>query len=224
MIEVEFDDFYRTCATELLNAGFNTFHIDFGNQGLIQRNLLPWNKVHFLRNLSPNIILTAHIMSQSGTHTYSVENIAIKCIENNFDIIYVHPRSFKNLSELKKFKEGLFDKNVSRFGIVSEVDYKRDDELYDFINENSVKHLLQMGVPIGMGGQKFCWNSIEKIENFCNSCGDLNVIELDGGLTFEVVDRVKKHRINRFSGWSLVNNKNPQKVVDNALELKAMLS
>ncbi len=223
LIEVNFDEFYKNCTSRLLDAGFNDFHIDFGDQELIQRTLTPWNKVCFLKDLSSDIHLTAHIMSKSGSHSESVEKISAKCIENNFDMIYVHPRSFKNLDELKKFKESLFDKEVSQFGIVSEVDYTRDDELCEFINANSVTGLLQMGVPIGMGGQKFHWNSVEKIKNFHSRCHNLSIVELDGGLTFEVVDQLKNQNINRFSGWSLVNDKNPARVVDNALKLKEIL-
>ena len=223
MIEVEFNDFYRECARRLITSGFNTFHIDFGDQGFIRRRLQPWDKVSFLKSLSSKVRLTAHIMSKSGTHSGSVETITKKCIKENFEVIYIHSRSFETTEKLIAFKNFFFQGVEPQFGLVSEVEHTIDDRIIDFINKNSVKKLLQMGVPIGMGGQKFSWSAIQKIKNFRQHCPNLNIIEIDGGLTFEVIDRLTKIDINRFSGWSLVNDKDPIETTKKALKLKDLL-
>ena len=104
MIEVEFGNYYRSCAELLFNNGFKSFHIDFGDNKLIGRELECWDKVYYLQSLGKDIKLTAHIMSMSGVHPLSVENIANRCLEEGFEIIYVHSRSFRNLDKLIKFK------------------------------------------------------------------------------------------------------------------------
>ena len=223
MIEVEFGNFYCECARHLVTAGFHSFHIDFGDQGFIRRRLHPWDKVRFLKSLNSSVRLTAHIMSTSGSHSDSVESITEKCIRENFEIIYVHSRSFETLGKLRAFKEKVFEGVESQFGLVSEVDHTVDEEIIDFINENSVRGLLQMSVPIGMGGQKFRWTAVQKIEKFRQQCSSLNIVEIDGGLTFDVIKRLNKIDINRFSGWSLVNDKNPIVTTKKALQLKGIL-
>ena len=114
MIEVEFGNYYKNCAELLFNEGFNSFHIDFGDNKLIDRELECWDKVSFLKSLGSEIRLTAHIMCMSGDHHLSVEKITDRCIEEGFEIIYIHPRSFENFNDLHRFKEKSF-KNVLIF-------------------------------------------------------------------------------------------------------------
>ena len=45
MIEVEFGEYYRSCAELLFKNGFKSFHIDFGDKKLIGRELECWDKV-----------------------------------------------------------------------------------------------------------------------------------------------------------------------------------
>ena len=65
MIEVEFGEYYRSCAELLFKNGFKSFHIDFGDKKLIGRELECWDKVLFLQGLGTDVKLTAHIMSMS---------------------------------------------------------------------------------------------------------------------------------------------------------------
>ena len=80
-----------------------------------------------------------------------------------------------------------------------------------------------MGVPIGSGGQKFGWAAADRIEEFSSVCPNLSMVELDGGLTFDILKNIKKKRINRFSGWSLVSDKSPSKVLLNARDVKGLI-
>ncbi len=223
MIEVKYGDFYRECVERLLSKGFNSFHIDFGDQDFMKRHLMPWDKVNFLENLSPSVRMSAHLMCKSGASSEGLETIAKKCIQKNFEIIYVHPRSFGDLDELKSFKYKFFKDVKTQLGLVSEVEHTKDEEIINFINENSVPALLQMGVPIGKGGQKFTYSVIEKIEKFQRLCLNLSVLEIDGGLTLEVVENLKNLKINRFSGWSLVDDQNPKVITKKAIKLREIL-
>ena len=223
MIEVEFGDYYKFCAELLFKNGFNSFHIDFGDNKLIGRELQCWDKVNFLKSLGPDIKLTAHIMSMSGDHSLSVENISSQCLEAGFEIIYIHSRSFKNFNELLKFKEIFFKKNHHVFGVVSELQNNTNSNLIKFVYDNSIKNLLQMGVPIGKGGQKFGSFALERIEEFSSRCTSLSNIELDGGLTFDVVKNIENNKINRLAGWSIISDENPSAVLSKAFEVKELI-
>tara|TARA_Y100000589_G_C27096095_1_gene606008 strand:+ start:436 stop:1131 length:696 start_codon:yes stop_codon:yes gene_type:complete len=219
MIEVEFGEYYKKCSKSLYEKSFNSFHIDFGDNELIGRELNPWDKVNFLKSLGPDIKLTSHIMCSSGRHILSVENIAERCLKEGFEIIYIHPRSFKDLNKLIRFKENLFQNNHNIFGIVSELERKENKSLIEFIKGNSIYHLLQMAVPIGKGGQNFCWNATDRIIEFNKYCSSLVNIEIDGGLTFNVLNKLKNYSINRFAGWSIIQDSDPSIVLSKALKI-----
>lgn len=223
MIEVEFGEYYRSCAELLFKNGFKSFHIDFGDKKLIGRELECWDKVLFLQSLGADVKLTAHIMSMSGRHPLSVENIASRCIDEGFEIIYIHARSFENFDKLIKFKEIFFKELHHIFGIVSELQSEKNQNLLDFAKSISLVNLLQMGVPIGRGGQKFSWDAIDRIQDFIFNCSTLNNIELDGGLTLNIVKELNKVSINRFAGWSIISDKNPKNILSNALEVEKII-
>ena len=88
-------------------------------------------------------------MSMSGSHSLSVENIANRCLEEGFEIIYIHSRSFQNYDKLIKFKENIFKEAPHIFGMVSELQEETNQNLVNFANDISLVNLLQMGVPIG---------------------------------------------------------------------------
>ena len=223
MIEVEFSSYYKRCANVLFNAGFNSFHIDFGDDKLIGRELECWDKVEFLRSLGPEMKLTAHLMCKSGSHNLSVETITEKCLEEGFEIIYIHSRSFESFDKLLKFKDKFFSKAHHIFGLVSELEDKKNQNLIEFAFEHSVKNLLQMGVPIGKGGQKFGWLALERIKDFDLSCPSLSNIELDGGLTFDVLKDMKKCSANRFAGWSIISDQDPLIVLSKAHKINNII-
>ena len=74
------------------------------------------------------------------------------------------------------------------FGLVSELNDKKNYELINFINDNNVQNILQMGVPIGKGAQRFQWQAINQIKEISLDCPFLSTIELDGGLTFDIIN------------------------------------
>ena len=223
MIEVNYGPYYQRCAELLFKEGFHHFHMDFGDQQLIGRELECWDKVKFLKTLGKNIKLTSHIMSVSGNHKLSVERIADRCLEEGFELIYIHSRSFKNFDYFTKFKEKIFKNAHNIFGIVSEISSQKDENLINFVSNHSVNNLLQMAVPIGKGGQKFGWSSIDRINDFLEGCKALKSIELDGGLTFEIINKLKKNNINRFAGWSIIYDSDPLEVIIKANKIKHII-
>ena len=221
MIEVEFGEYYQKCAELLFFKGFNSFHIDFGDTQLIGRELECWNKVKFLKSLGKDISLRAHIMSMSGNHPLSVENISERCLSEDFEVIYIHSRSFENFKKLIKFKDKLFKESHHKFGIVSELE--NNQNLIDFVRDMTIINLLQMGVPIGKGGQQFNWAAAERIKDFRSKCSTLSNIELDGGITFDVLKKLNKGTIDRFAGWSVISDSDPSNVLLKALEVKELI-
>ena len=222
MIEVQFGDYYKACAKLLFNEGFQNFHVDIGDNFSIGRELQPWDKVSFLKELGAEIKLTAHLMCKSGTHLGGLEETAKRCASEGFDIIYIHPRSFYNFEQLTEFKESIFNNNYEMFGVVSELEKSKNSSLIDFVRENRVKNVLQMGVPIGRGGQTFGIDAVNRIRELHIECSNLSMVELDGGLTF-VIKKLKGERLCRFSGWSLIAHETPEQVRIKAIELREHL-
>ena len=157
----------------------------------------------------------------SGNHPLSVENITERCLDEGFEIIYIHSRAFKDFNKLLRFKESLFNGSHHIFGIVSELE--KNKNLIDFAKDISIKNILQMGVPIGKGGQKFNWAASERIKDFSLECSTLSNIELDGGITFDVLKKLQKNTINRFAGWSIVSDSDPKIVLSKAIEVKTLI-
>ena len=207
----------------LFREGFNSFHVDFGDEKLIGRELECWDKVGYLKSLGSEMKLTAHIMSVSGSHKLSVERLANRCLEEGFEIIYIHSRSFKDFYDLLKFKEMTFQNAHHIFGVVSEISDKKNDDLINFVSENSIKNLLQMGVPIGKGGQRFNWAATDRIDEFKKDCKSLSNIEIDGGLTFDIIKKLDKQKIDRYAGWSIIYDSNPLEVITKANDINIII-
>ena len=73
-----------------------------------------------------------------------------------------------------------------------------------------------MGVPIGKGGQRFNWSAADRIDDFKKNCKSLSNIEIDGGLTFDVIKKLDKQKIDRYAGWSIIYDSNPSEVITKA--------
>lgn len=224
MIEVEFTDYYKVCSKLLYSSGFNSFHIDFADGVFINRRIKAWEKVKFLKSLGKKIELTAHVMCQAGCHKGSLEEVTIKCLENDFKTIYFHYNAFKNFSELVSFKEKYFVEKNKKFGLVSEVFPQVSEQFIKIINKLKVKKILQMGVPIGKGGQNFDPNSIEILDQLSISCPDVEFYELDGGLTLKIIKKNISSQISFFSGWSIISHNSPEIVLQNALAIKELIT
>lgn len=223
MIEVPYGKYYKTCAELLFKNGFGTFHIDFGDGFFINRILVPWEKVEFLKSFGNNLSLTAHIMCKSGSHLESLENIIEKCLKHNFKTIYIHPNSFNDLDSLNNFVEKNFKNFPNIFGMAFEVSTEINSELIQFINQTNINKILQMGVPIGKGGQKFKKEALKIINKIVKKSKNINVVELDGGLDFDIVKQELNPVIKKLAGWSIISNENPKIVLKNALSLEKIL-
>ena len=223
MIEVPFGEYYKKCVQLLIENGFISFHIDFGDNIFIKRKLLPWDKINYLKSLDKDIKLTAHIMCKSGTHNASLEKLTEKCLEYKFKSIYYHPRSFVNVKAFKQFINNHFLKKNKIFGVASEVVENNDVNMVEVINEVNTSKVLQMGVPLGNGGQKFKNVSLDIIDNLLNNCSSIKHIELDGGLTMNIIKNLLNSKINSFAGWSIIEDKSPKNMINNALKIKKIL-
>jgi pentose-5-phosphate-3-epimerase len=223
MIEVPFGKYYRSCAELLFVNGFNSFHIDFGDEFLINRKLIPWEKVEFLKSLGDDLSLTAHIMCKTGSHPDSLENITEKCLKYNFETIYIHLSSFENIESFINFKEKNFEPFSNIFGIAFETSSIINSEVIQLIDESNTNKILQMGVPIGKGGQKFKKEALNVIDKILKKSKNVNIIELDGGLDLKIVKQKLNPLIKKFAGWSIISNEKPKMVLKNALALNEIL-
>ena len=223
MIEVEYGDYYKKCVQGLSNNGFRRFHIDFGDGQLIPRVLQPWDKVKFIKQAVENCELVGHIMCGVGDHFGNVHQTAQECISNGFCKIYLHPRSFQDAAEFSGFCGHLFGKDPDLLGIVSEVNFDLHPTVVDFCNQFPISSVLQMGVPIGSGGQRFDPTCLDRLKSLKAKLTELKYCELDGGLTGEIVDSLDRGMVDGFAGWSFIADPLVEKVVENANRLAERL-
>ena len=107
MIEVELVIFIKSVPKCFFVMVLIVFIWILGDKGPITRELECWDKVSKVpKKLGNDIKLTGHIMSVSGNHGIECrENFQERCIDEGFEIICVHPRSFKSFENWKNLKK-----------------------------------------------------------------------------------------------------------------------
>ena len=55
------------------------------------------------------------------------------------------------------------------------------------------------------------------------NCSTVSNIELDGGLTIDIVKKLKKGIVKRLAGWSIISDSNPKNVLSKAYEVEKVL-
>ena len=107
-----------------------------------------------------------------------------------------------------------------------EIDEDFDYDLSNLVFKHNIKWIVFMGVPIGYGGQFFNKSIIPKIKNTINFLKKNNhkvKIEVDGGLTTEVIDQLNDVGVDYYAGWSIVKGGNLNKISLNLENLKKYL-
>ena len=137
------------------------------------------------------------------------------------DFIGVHRRTFENIEDM----EIAIKKIISlkrKPGIFLEINEDFDYEITSIITKYNIKWI----VPVGYGGQFFNKTIIPKIKKTQLFFRKKNVdckIEIDGGLTIEVIDEIKNLGIDYYAGWSIVKGNNIREVSEKIDILKKTL-
>ena len=86
-------------------------------------------------------------------------------------------------------------------GLVIEINEELDEDILEIILKYKIEWLVFMGVPVGYGGQLFNKSiipNILKTQEFISKYNLKITIEVDGGLTQEVLKLLKNYNINNY--------------------------
>jgi ribulose-phosphate 3-epimerase len=210
-IEIEYGDFFKKVAGLFIKKKLNIFHLDVGDGEFISRKLDVTQKLKYIKKLNRKYEVHLHLMV-NNPHTNDFDNNDYITHYANLgaDYIGVHRRTFENISEMEK----AIIKIISlkrKPGIFIEIDEDFDYELSSLVLKYNIQWLVFMGVPIGYGGQFFNKTIIPKIKqtlNFLKKKNHKVKIEVDGGLTTEVIDQLNTVGVDYFAGWSIVKGRN----------------
>jgi ribulose-phosphate 3-epimerase len=216
LIEVSEGIDFNSFSQKLVTAGFKVFHIDVGDNKFIKRQICGLNKIRALHDLNSGIKVNVHLMVEEP-HLNKAPNSSldyINCYVNaGCDRIGVHLRSFASRQSCEDCLMKIVG-NGKEPGIVIETTEPFDAKIKSLILKHDLKWIVLMGVPVGRGGQMFDQKVLEKISlvrQFSEQNDHHLDVEVDGGLSLEILEACLKSGANLFSGWSVIN---PDKSTD----------
>jgi ribulose-phosphate 3-epimerase len=206
MIEVPLKEFTGGLVDRIIQAGISDFHIDIGDGNLISRKLDGFEKLSYLNKFHQAVITHIHLMVADPFSEKEDGSYIAKICEIKQSLIYVHPEAFRFVGSWKRGSE-IIKQLKGIPGVVLTVDDKTKTDL--FLNKMAgagINHILVMGVPIGRGGQTFRERTLQRIREI-NSWADKNnyiiAIEIDGGLSDNVIKDCINAGVSYLAGWSM---------------------
>ena len=227
-IEIPYGNFFKKLIDLFTKLNQNVFHIDVGDGKFISRKILVENKINFIKKLNPKNKIHLHLMVYEPHKINLIKGKNIIDYYSNFNVdkIGIHRRSFKNIDDMQD-AINLIKRNGSIPGIFVEVDEEVTHDLFELIKKNEINWIVFMGVPTGYGGQFFHKKIFSKIINIQKLLLEFNLkceIEVDGGLTKDIVKKLKDYQINYLSGWSIIKSDNISKIKKNLKDLNLLIS
>tara|TARA_Y100000389_G_C17465546_1_gene525174 strand:+ start:140 stop:3949 length:3810 start_codon:yes stop_codon:yes gene_type:complete len=225
-IEIKYGEFFKKVVGLFIKKKLNIFHLDVGDGDFISRKLDVTKKLKYIKKLNTKHEVHLHLMV-NNPHLKNFDNDDYITHYANLgaDYIGLHRRTFKNIDEM----ELAIIKIISlkkKPGIFLEIDEDFDYDLSNLVFKHNIKWIVFMGVPIGYGGQFFNKSIIPKIKNTINFLKKNNhkvKIEVDGGLTTEVIDQLNDVGVDYYAGWSIVKGGNLNEISLNLENLKKYL-
>lgn len=190
------------CINKLNNTTTDYIHIDVMDGLFVPNYQLPVKEVNELGRIS-NKPLDIHLMMEEPEAF--IEHLSI----TNIDCITFHIEidDEKNISDLINiirkhgYKTGL--------AIKPKTDINLLDRYLDIIDK-----VIIMSVEPGFGGQKFIENTIGRINTLRKKRPDI-IIEVDGGINDETINKVKDNIDIAVVGSYITNNEDYQKAINN---------
>ena len=229
LIEVPFDEQYKEIVTTLWEEGIRYFHIDAGDGKFVPREFSGLEKTKYIKQQFPEAILHAHLMVENphlSTLNLSRKSIIEEYISNGCEAIAVHMRAFSHKDGPKQALQ-LIQKLGARAGLLIETSDPVDESLWSFIKENKVDWAIVMGVPVGYGGQIFDISSLKRISalhQFSIRDNYPFLIEVDGGLTKEIIPLCRQAGAQVFSGWSIIKARKTSGLQNNVQQIQAIIA
>lgn len=212
MIEVPFNSEFVKMVRVLWDEGINNFHIDVGDGRMISRQIDVLDKVTHLRTNYPDSHLHAHFMVKNPHLNINGEPSYIDAyVQAGCNAIAVHENAFDNYYEFE-IAINTIRKLGARPGIVVETTCSMS-RIFNTIRDLEIDWIVVMGVPIGFGGQIFdlsTLNRIAELRNFSLKKEIPLLIEVDGGLTTDIMLECLFNGAQLFAGWSIIRGKDTE--------------
>lgn len=190
------------------------FHLDVGDGKFINRKLDVSQKIKYIKKISNKNIVYMHLMVKNLNQTKIFNKYIRNYCKLGADYIGLHRQSFKNLKSLEEVMSKIINLQ-KKPGLVIEINEDLDEVIFEIILKYRIEWLVFMGVPVGYGGQIFNKSvipNILKAQEFISKHNLKITIEVDGGLTQEVLKLLRNYNINNYSGWSIINAKTPAEI------------
>ena len=175
-------------------------HIDVMDNKFVPNYQLPINEIKKLARES-NKIFDVHLMVEDPEKY--IKNLNI----NNVDSITIHVEIDKNINKLIKL--------IKSYGLEAGLAIKPNTNLSSLTRYlDNIDKVLVMSVEPGFGGQKFIENTVDRIIKLRNKKSDL-LIEVDGGINDETIDKIKYISDIAVVGSYIVNCDDYQEAINN---------
>ncbi|GAB6039423.1 hypothetical protein [Endothiovibrio diazotrophicus] len=227
MIEVPFGPDYCRLVDRLVAEGVRHFHIDVGDGRFIPRVIDVLDKVHYLRRHHPEVRLHAHLMAEEPQ---AAEEGGVSLIDRYLDAgchaVALHPRAVAREEALIAALHHI-RRRGARPGLVLETDRPIDDALWTIVRQADLDWSVVMGVPVGRGGQRFDPATLERLaalQRLARADGRRFLIEIDGGLTLDVIEPCRRAGARLFAGWSIVRADGEEATLDRLRRLQQRLA
>lgn len=174
-------------------------HIDVMDNKFVPNFQLPINEIKKLAKAS-NKIFDVHLMVEDPEKYINNLNL------NNVDSITIHVEIDKNINKLIKL--------IKSYGLEVGLAIKPNTNL-SALNRylKNIDKVLVMSVEPGFGGQKFIDNTVDRIIKLRNKKADL-LIEVDGGINEETIDKIKYISDIAVVGSYIVNSGDYQNAIN----------
>ena len=161
---------------ELNETTTDYIHIDVMDNKFVHNYQFPVNEIKKLARFS-NKVFDVHLMTEDPEKYIKDLNI------NNVDSITIHVEIDKNINSLIRL--------IRSYGYEVGLAIKPNTSL-NTLNKylDKIDKVLVMSVEPGFGGQKFIESTVERIIKIRNKKADL-LIEVDGGINDETIDKIK---------------------------------
>ena len=227
LIEVPFDDHYKAIVNTVWDQGIRHFHIDVGDGKFISREFSGLDKAKYIKDTYPEASLHAHMMVEDPHLRNAHKRSAIEAyISNGCDAVALHLRAFSQKDAPQQAFQ-LIQSLGARAGIIIETTDPIDESFWNFIKDNKLDWVVVMGVPVGYGGQIFDMSSLKRISalhQFSIRDQYKLLIEVDGGLTKEIIPLCQQAGAQIFSGWSIIKSNKMLELMTNIENIQTILA
>ena len=185
---------------ELNETTTDYIHIDVMDNKFVRNYQFPVNEIKKLARFS-NKVFDVHLMTEDPEKYIKDLNI------NNVDSITIHVEIDKNINSLIRL--------IRSYGYEVGLAIKPNTSL-NTLNKylDKIDKVLVMSVEPGFGGQKFIESTVERIIKLRNKKADL-LIEVDGGINDETIDKIKYIADIAVVGSYIVNSDDLEEAINN---------